>query len=126
MVTDDFEFELVVLEEDTSGTVCNDDWSGERHAHRCNVSHSQVGETWERVVTKNCRKLYIQKNTSQGGSDRLELYHKDKLVTEQVIGPGTRGDFLGKDKRDVRVRITTTQLGGDGFSRYYVHLEWYA
>jgi hypothetical protein len=109
-------------------TQCNPDIRGTRRAFRCTVVHTKVGDVWERSVPagKRCRKIHISKGSGRDGVERLQISKNGRLIVDQLIREGTEGNFLQGVQTGISVKLTTDELGKNGNSVYYAHVEWYA
>lgn len=128
MKDEDFWFEKKFITDSIAGSVCNDDWSGTRHAYRCTVKHFEENDEWKRKVPlrKTARKVYINKPYSSKGKEQLQILQNGDVIVDQLITPGTEGNFLPGEKKAIEVRIKTTGIGINEESNFYIHVEWYS
>ena len=125
MAEQDLEFDIVAVEAPVPKTQCNPDRTGKRHADRCTVVHTQVGAVWE-LEKGRVRKVHANKLGAQPGVETIELFRNGESTPFLVrdFNQGFDGGFYSGNET-IRTRVTTKELGPDGYSQFYIHVEWY-
>ncbi|MFD2963702.1 MULTISPECIES: hypothetical protein [Olivibacter] len=105
---------------------CTQDRSGDRHADKCNVTSNAVGDIWAGGAS-NARKIYLNKPAGDNGEERIKIWQSDTIVIDRIVEPGFNEHLLKSESgRSVKIEVTTTKVGSNGTSSYYIHLEWFS